>query len=60
MERETLTVDEARRILGIGRNAAYEAIARGELPVLRIGRRLLVPRTALTQLLARCGAADAQ
>lgn len=48
----TLTVDEAARCLGIGRNSAYEAIARGEIPVVRIGKRLLVPRVGLEKLLA--------
>jgi excisionase family DNA binding protein len=52
MDRQTLTVEEAAALLGIGRNTAYQAIARGELPVLRLGRRLLVPRAALDQLLS--------
>ena len=47
----TLTVDEAARILGVGRNSAYQAIARGELPVIRVGKRLLVPKAALEKLL---------
>ena len=51
MEKLTLTVDEAARCLGIGRNSAYEAIARGEIPVVKIGKRLLVPRHALERLL---------
>jgi excisionase family DNA binding protein len=50
-ERYTLTVPEAAERLGISRNAAYEAAARGELPTLRIGRRLVVPVAALTRLL---------
>ena len=31
----TITVPEAGQVLGIGRDAAYAAAARGELPVLR-------------------------
>ena len=50
-QRQTLTVEEAAAILGIGRNSAYEAIRRGEIPALRLGRRLLVPRRALERLL---------
>jgi excisionase family DNA binding protein len=50
-DRQTLTVEEAAHVLGIGRSAAYQAVARGELPSLRIGRRLLVPRSALDRLL---------
>ena len=47
----TLTVDETAKILGVGRNSAYEAIARGEIPVVKVGKRLLVPKAALEQLL---------
>jgi excisionase family DNA binding protein len=50
-ERLTLTIEEAAKALGIGRTLAYEAIKRGEIPTIRIGRRLLVPRSALDQLL---------
>jgi excisionase family DNA binding protein len=48
--RATMTVEAAAKILGIGRNQAYAAAARGELPVIRIGKRLLVPITALERL----------
>ena len=50
-ERLTYTLAEAARRLGISRTLAYEAANRGELPVCRIGRRLLVPRAALARLL---------
>jgi excisionase family DNA binding protein len=50
-ERATMTVTEAARVLGISRGKAYEAAARGEIPTLKIGRRILVPRTALERLL---------
>jgi excisionase family DNA binding protein len=49
---DVLTIREVARVLRIGRNSAYEAAQRGELPVLRIGRRLLVPRVALERLLS--------
>jgi len=51
MHRQTLTVEEAGRLLGISRNSAYEAARRGELPAIRIGKRLIVPRAALEKLL---------
>jgi len=47
----TFTVEETAKILGIGRNSAYEAVARGEIPVIRVGKRLLVPKAALERLL---------
>lgn len=59
-----LTVEEAARILRIGRSAAYEQarrfIATGGaegLPALRLGRRLRVPREALNRMLAIGGEA---
>ena len=50
--RATLTVEEAARLLGVGRNQGYEAVRAGTIPSLRIGRRLLVPKAALDRLLA--------
>jgi excisionase family DNA binding protein len=50
-KRLTLTVDEAAEILGLSRAFAYEAVRRGEIPSIRIGRRILVPRAALERLL---------
>ena len=47
----TLSVEEAARLLGIGRNLCYDKIKAGEIPVIKIGRRLLVPRRALEKLL---------
>jgi excisionase family DNA binding protein len=47
----TLTVEETAEALGIGRTSAYEAIRRGEIPSLRFGRRVVVPRAALLRLL---------
>ena len=52
IQRQTVTVEEAATILGVGRNKAYEAARSGEIPTIRIGRRLLVPRAALERLLA--------
>jgi excisionase family DNA binding protein len=47
----TVSVQEAARYLGISRRVAYEAVARGEIPAVRIGRKILVPRERLTALL---------
>ena len=51
--RLTYTLTEAAFRLGISRALAYEAAQRGELPVCRIGRRMLVPRAALLRLLGQ-------
>ena len=50
-KRLTLTVEEAAKLLGIGRQLAYDRVKTGEIPAIRIGRRLLVPRRALEKLL---------
>ena len=55
-DRLVLTIEETARLLKIGRSCAYEAARRGELPILRMGRRMLVPKGALDKLLE--GAAD--
>jgi hypothetical protein len=49
---ETYSVPDAGRRLGLGRNASYDAARRGELPVLRFGRKLVVPRIAFERMLA--------
>ena len=49
------TIEEAAELLKIGRSGAYEAARRGDIPVLRIGRRWLVPRIALDKMLADAG-----
>jgi excisionase family DNA binding protein len=50
--RLTFTVAEAARCLGISRTLAYELVARGELPSVRLGRRLVIPRRALERIVA--------
>ncbi len=49
-ERKTLTIAEAAKALGIGRNQAYEAARSGDIPSINIGRRVLVPRIAFEKL----------
>lgn len=50
-ERKTLTVEEAAKELGLGKNAAYEGVRTEQIPSIRIGRRILVPRVALDRML---------
>jgi excisionase family DNA binding protein len=49
-ERLVLCVSQAAVLLGISRAFAYELVARDELPVIRLGRRRLVPKRALLAL----------
>jgi excisionase family DNA binding protein len=51
VECRTVTVDEAAELLGVCRKSAYAAVQRGEIPTIRIGRRVLVPRAMLDRML---------
>lgn len=53
--RSTLSVEEAGEVLGLSRATAYAAANAGNLPVVRIGRRMVVPRFALEKLLLSAG-----
>jgi excisionase family DNA binding protein len=44
-------VEEAGRLLGISRSLAYELVNRGDIPSVRLGRRIVVPLRALDRLL---------
>ena len=48
-------VPEAGALLGLNRNAAYAAAKRGDLPTIRIGKLLRVPKLAFEQMLQRAG-----
>jgi excisionase family DNA binding protein len=50
-DRLVYSVAKVAELLGISRAFAYELVARGELPVIRLGRRRLVPKVALVALL---------
>lgn len=47
----TLAIPEAGALLGIGRDASYRAARNGEIPTLRIGRKLRVPVGKLAEML---------
>ncbi len=48
---DVFTVEQAGEILGLSRPSAYQAALRGEIPTIRLGRRLIVPRIALERML---------
>lgn len=55
----TLSVLEAGKMLGIGRNAAYRAAERGDIPTVKIGKRILVLREPLKRMLEGANAQSA-
>lgn len=48
-----LTVEQAGRMLGLGRSKTYELVLKRELASLRVGRRRLVPRRSLEEFVVR-------
>jgi excisionase family DNA binding protein len=46
-----ISVAEAGQLLGLSRSSAYQAVQRGKIPSVRIGRRILVPTAPLLEML---------
>ena len=53
--RLTLTVNETAHILGLSRNSAYQGVLTGEIPHIKIGKRILIPRIAIEKMLSEAG-----
>ena len=51
IERLTLSVAEAAKVLGISRNTAYELVRQEQIPYIRFGKRILIPRKRLVAIL---------
>ena len=51
IESAVLSVNECAKVLRLSKGSAYQAIATGEIPHLKIGRRILIPRVAIQKLL---------
>jgi excisionase family DNA binding protein len=47
-----LSPKEVARLLGLSKNTTYEALARGEIPSIRVDYRILIPKTAPERMLA--------
>ncbi len=45
-----LSVRQAARLLGVGTTFAWDLVRRGQIPSVRLGRRVLVPRAAIERL----------
>lgn len=51
VDRLTYTISEAAQAIGIGRSTIYKLINEGELPIVRLGKRVLIPRASILELL---------
>jgi excisionase family DNA binding protein len=51
-DRLTLTAREASQLLGLSRTSVYQGISTGEIPHVKVGKRILIPKVALEKLLS--------
>jgi hypothetical protein len=51
LNRPTCSVEEWRKIFGLSKNPAYEAVKRGDVPSIRVGGRILIPTAPLRKML---------
>lgn len=56
-EKLWMSVEEAGRELGVSRPTAYNLVRKGQIPALRLGRLLRVPRSAFLKMLENAGSA---
>jgi len=53
-EKLTLSVNEVSKLLGLSRSATYELIRTAQIPSIKFGRKILVPRAKLEMMLSQC------
>jgi excisionase family DNA binding protein len=51
--RLVFSVQEISRLLGLSRASTYEAVRVGSIPSIKVGHRILIPKSALQELLDR-------
>jgi len=49
------SASEVAKLLGVSKNTVYEATHKGQIPSIRWGKRILIPRVALTKMLEEAG-----
>ena len=52
MTKATVSVEEAASVLGVGRGTAYRGVRNGDIPSIKVGKRILVPVERLNAMLA--------
>ena len=60
MERQTVSIKEAAQQFGLHYEAVYRAVRKGEIPAIRIGGRILIPKAVMVRLLADPGPLERQ
>ena len=54
-ESAILSVNECAKMLKLSRGSTYQGCLTGEIPHIKIGRRILIPRVAIQKLLENAG-----
>ncbi len=54
-ERLTWTVRETAKLLGLSRNSIYQGVLTNEIPHIKVGRRILIPKAAIERMLNEAG-----
>lgn len=49
MDKIVYTIPEVAQLLGISRSYAYELVKRNEIPILKLGKRRMIPKQYLEQ-----------
>jgi hypothetical protein len=52
MDKPTYTLEEARKLLRIGKNQMRAAVRLNQVPTIQLGKRLFVPKAALDRIVA--------
>ena len=50
-EAEVLTVTDVARLVKIGKNNSYDLIKKGDIPAIKLGRKIIVPKNSLIEFL---------
>lgn len=50
-----LTVSDISKVLGIGKNTAYDLIRNGAIKSVRVGRQIRIPKSAFLEFLGQKG-----
>jgi excisionase family DNA binding protein len=55
LDRQAYSVEEFARAVGLSRASAFRAVARGDVQAVRIGKRIVIPKSAIERLLNGAG-----
>lgn len=54
-ESAVITVNECSKLLKLSKGSIYQGCLTGEIPHVKVGRRILIPRIAIQKLLGEAG-----